>query len=140
MLQDCFPEKGTKFTTIGRRVAQVCISWMMVESGVTTKAFGAHTIAYVAEHIKVGNGVGGRRGQRSIRVLTLAMYLWLYVRAEGGFPFIVLGIKTGNREKNREKEGIQGISSSGGGHTLAIQLKYVDRLFFSSIIRVGTVA
>lgn len=83
MLQDCFPEKGTKFTTIGRRVAQVCISWMMVESGVTTKAFGAHTIAYVAEHIKVGNGVGGRRGQRSIRVLTLAMYLWLYVRCHG---------------------------------------------------------
>jgi len=46
----------------------------------------------------------------------------------------LLGIKTGNREKNREKEGMQGSSWSGAASSI-IQLKYVDALFLGSILR-----
>ena len=38
---------------------------------------------------------------------------------------IVLGIKTGNREKNREKEGVQGVSSSGAATPSSFDLNTV---------------
>jgi len=41
-----------------------------------------------------------------------------------GFPFIVLGIKSGNREKSREKEGNLRSFVEWCSHALLIQLKY----------------